>query len=221
MLGYPLRGVVRDLNRVVFNGWKIASTSICAKRSIGSSDEDAKFVPYNKFDVLLLDMKEKDLFDLGDAFHMKHLALGSFPNFPFPSHGRIHGVHHRLMIPLVCQYPERLNSKPYNVWFIVYPGAPYTYLSVRSLETIVGTGFSHNIHTLSIQDPSVHIECRTSHDHFFDFNLLGMDESNNGKITQLLQNLKMRKDLLVQLNALYKKKYGEDLADVLVRNNSE
>uniref|UniRef100_A0A1I7V4X3 Uncharacterized protein n=1 Tax=Caenorhabditis tropicalis TaxID=1561998 RepID=A0A1I7V4X3_9PELO len=47
------------------------------------------------------------------------------------------------------------------------------------------------------------------------------EESNNGKITQLLQNLKMRKDLLVKLNALYKEKYGEDLADVLLRNKDE
>ncbi|CAP37157.1 Protein CBG20029 [Caenorhabditis briggsae] len=47
------------------------------------------------------------------------------------------------------------------------------------------------------------------------------EESNRGKITQLLQNLNMRKDLLVKLNVLYKSKYGEDLADVLFRNKDE
>ncbi|ULT90035.1 hypothetical protein L3Y34_008430 [Caenorhabditis briggsae] len=47
------------------------------------------------------------------------------------------------------------------------------------------------------------------------------EESNRGKITQLLQNLKMRKDLLVKLNVLYKSKYGEDLADVLFRSKDE
>uniref|UniRef100_A0A1I7UUB3 Uncharacterized protein n=1 Tax=Caenorhabditis tropicalis TaxID=1561998 RepID=A0A1I7UUB3_9PELO len=47
------------------------------------------------------------------------------------------------------------------------------------------------------------------------------EEENKGRITQLLQNLKMRKDLLVKLNALYKKKYGEDLADILFRHKDE
>ncbi|CAD6198221.1 unnamed protein product [Caenorhabditis auriculariae] len=66
-------------------------------------------------------------------------------------------------------------QKAVNVWFVIDSGAPYTYLSVKSLEVIVGEGFTHSLHNITIQDEAKAVPCHTSRHHFAEANLLGMD----------------------------------------------
>ncbi|CAI2352454.1 unnamed protein product [Caenorhabditis sp. 36 PRJEB53466] len=76
---------------------------------------------------------------------------------------------------LTLQYDGKLNANAVNCWFIVDSGAPYTYLTVKSLKSIVGKGFTHGLHSLAIQDETTNIECHLSKAHFSNANILGAD----------------------------------------------
>ncbi|PAV73463.1 hypothetical protein WR25_26639 isoform A [Diploscapter pachys] len=107
-----------------------------------SSDESWQklALPYDDFDILLTDINEQDLIDLGRNNEVEHLAPGTFCSPPFPVSGRIHGRNIRYMVPLVCQRAGKPNSKTINVWFLVGTGSPFTCLSVKSLEALLGSG---------------------------------------------------------------------------------
>lgn len=86
----------------------------------------------------------------------------------------------------------RTNSRAVNVWFLVDTGSPFTCLSSKSLEALMGMGnVTHTLYSLSIQvcflfhriyclisnvqDQRTKIECQVSKAHFAEVNILGAD----------------------------------------------
>ncbi|CAD6188786.1 unnamed protein product [Caenorhabditis auriculariae] len=178
-IGVSVRATSKVLQSVRTNSEKKPSkfndlNSLCSQEST-SSDGSLLAVPYKDFDVLISDIDEKELDEIGAANHIENLSIGSFSSTPFPVLGRVHGRNLRLMAPLVCQNVEAGNSKIFNVWFLVNCGSPYTCLTVKSLEKLVGHGFSHQLHNIAIQDPERYIECHISKTDFANVNILGMD----------------------------------------------
>uniref|UniRef100_A0A1I7UUF8 Aldedh domain-containing protein n=1 Tax=Caenorhabditis tropicalis TaxID=1561998 RepID=A0A1I7UUF8_9PELO len=166
----------RDPSRLQKVARKVEVGIITGKRQFSSSDDDRwTGMPYRKFDVLISDVDEKELEDIGSDNGIPHLSPGNFSADPFPVKGRVHGINLRLMVPLVCQYNGNVKSQPHNVWFLVDPGSPYTCLTVKSVETLVGEGFARDLHSFDIQVPKSNIECYLSKGHFTEVNILGMN----------------------------------------------
>ncbi|CAI4230500.1 unnamed protein product [Auanema sp. JU1783] len=131
-----------------------------------STDDSLLAVPYRDFDVLISDIDENELIEIGAAYNIENMSVGAFSSTPFPAMGRIHERNFRLMIPL--------KQKILNVWFLANSSSPYTYLTVKMIEELVGPGFSHDLHNIVIHDSERYIECHISRAHFANVNSLGM-----------------------------------------------
>ncbi|CAI5445537.1 unnamed protein product [Caenorhabditis angaria] len=143
-----------------------------------SSDESwtKLALPYDEFDILLTDINEAKLAEIGHANDVVHLSPGTFSSPSFPVNGRIHGPNIRYMVPLVCQCAGKPNSKAINIWFLCNSGSPFTCLSVKSLEALLGSGnATHTLYNIAIQDQKSKIECHVSKAHYQEVNILGAD----------------------------------------------
>lgn len=135
--------------------------------------EDTQYVPPEKQDILLTDVKEEDLrksisVDLGVAF------LSETDHSPtWPVQGILFGPNYRPFISLQVMFKK----KTLNVFFLVDTGSPHTYLSMTTIETFsvsdyVPESLRVKIHDLEVIMP-VHVCPRNSH--YADINILGAD----------------------------------------------
>ncbi|KAI1720985.1 hsp70 protein domain-containing protein [Ditylenchus destructor] len=142
---------------------------------INVSDESLA-LSYDEFDVLVLDINEKVLNEIGRAEGIKNLSEGTFPSAPFPANGVIYAPNNRYMVPLVCQIAERPSLSTKHIWFLVDTGAPFTCLTEKTLEAFVGAGqVTNDYYRLAIQDQNIEIICRISKEHYKEVNILGTD----------------------------------------------
>lgn len=95
---------------------------------------------YDDFDVLVSDLNEHKLEEIGKGREVEHLSAGTFPTPAFPVKGFIYGHNLRYMIPLVVQRHNKPDSKVINVWFLVDSGSPFTCITVKTLEAFYGAG---------------------------------------------------------------------------------
>ncbi|PAV73466.1 hypothetical protein WR25_26639 isoform D [Diploscapter pachys] len=119
-----------------------------------SSDESWQklALPYDEFDVLVPDINDAELVEIGIANEIEHLSSGTFASPAFPATGTIHGRNIRYMVPLICQRAGKTNSKAVFIWFLVDTGSPFTCLSTKSLESLFGEGnITHSLYSLAIQ----------------------------------------------------------------------
>ncbi|CAJ0574822.1 unnamed protein product, partial [Mesorhabditis spiculigera] len=140
-----------------------------------ASDGSLLALPYKDVDFRISDIDENALEQIGITSRPAHLSTGVFPATPFPVLGRVHGKNSRLMVPLVCQHVDSKKTPILHVWFLVGTGVPYTCLTVKSLEKLVGLGFTNHTHNIAIQDPKTYVQCQISRAGFADVNVLGMD----------------------------------------------
>jgi hypothetical protein len=97
-------------------------------------------LPYDDFDVLVSDINEHKLEEIGKDKEIEHLSAGTFPTPAFSVEGFIHGRNLRYMIPLIVQRHKKPNSKAVNIWFLVDSGSPFTCLTVKTLEAFFDAG---------------------------------------------------------------------------------
>ncbi|CAJ0574744.1 unnamed protein product, partial [Mesorhabditis spiculigera] len=147
------------------------------------SEDSLIAFPYSQFDVVIPDINEKELKEMGVAVDCENLSPGSFSSTPFPVTGQIHGRNLRLMAPLVCQHCVRPNRPVLHVWFLIDTGSPFTTLTVKTLERLIGPGFTNHQYDVYIQDREKKIRCHISRAHFSEVNVLGMDAIMKLKLT--------------------------------------
>jgi len=82
---------------------------------------------------------------IGRSNEVEHLEEGAFTNPAFPVEGTIFSLNVRYMVPLVCQHrwldtvKQSARHWPIvNIWFMVDTSSTYTWLTVKSLEALVG-----------------------------------------------------------------------------------
>ncbi|KAI6188278.1 hypothetical protein M3Y98_00337800 [Aphelenchoides besseyi] len=133
------------------------------------------YIKPKEYDVLLTDMDEEELKELGIREKIPNLSAGQFPSLIFPVDGVVYGPFGRFMVPLVCQRVRNPKS-PIVVWFLVDQGSPHTFLSEKTIRALIDPEdtLSEGI-VAAIQDPNSQIECHTSHGHFSEVNLLGVN----------------------------------------------
>jgi len=154
-------------------------------KSYSSDDSWQKLaIPYDEFDILVPDINEEELVEIGHVNEIENLSPGSFSSPAFPVNGVIHGLNIRYMIPLVCQRAGKLDSKAVNIWFLVDMGSPFTCLTVKSLEAFFGAGnATHGLYKFAIQDQESRIECQVSKGNFEFVNILGTDAMRKLKLS--------------------------------------
>lgn len=170
-----------------------------AHNNSSSSDEswEKLAMKYDEFDVPLTDIDEAELVDLGRDKEVEHLSIGSFSSPPFPADGFIHGANIRYMIPLVCQRAGKPKSKAINIWFIIDSGSPFTCLSVKSLEALLGPGsVTNSFYSLAIQDQERLIECQVSKAHYQEVNILGANAMRDLELSILVDWRKKKFQLI-------------------------
>ncbi|KAI6188132.1 hypothetical protein M3Y98_00321200 [Aphelenchoides besseyi] len=174
------------------------------KSSSSSSKYDSSFewlgMEYDDFDVLVSDLNEHKLEELGKTYEIEHLGASEFSTTAFPVSGYIHGINRRYMIPLIVQRHNKPHSKIITVWFLVDSGSPFTCVTVKTLEAFYGAGnvvgqsierkkckscgksidkedssVNDKCYLMSIQDQKVGILCKVSKGHFEEVNILGVD----------------------------------------------
>ncbi|ULU02520.1 hypothetical protein L3Y34_002242 [Caenorhabditis briggsae] len=134
-------------------------------------------MPYNEFDIQIADITETKLEEIGLAEEVGHLSPGTFDNPAFPVHGILHGLNLRLMVPLTFQRFRKPDSPILNVWCLVSTASPFTCLTVKTMEALLGAGnvVDGMFCSFSIQDQNSRIECEVSNGNFENVNILGMD----------------------------------------------
>ncbi|KAF1749081.1 hypothetical protein GCK72_025548 [Caenorhabditis remanei] len=82
-----------------------------------SSGADSSYgvlsLPFDDFDIMLTDLNEAELDKIGTAEGVKHLSDAIFSNPAYPVQGIIHGVHSRMMIPLIFQHYNNIGNPSY------------------------------------------------------------------------------------------------------------
>uniref|UniRef100_A0A1I7UHD6 DUF1758 domain-containing protein n=1 Tax=Caenorhabditis tropicalis TaxID=1561998 RepID=A0A1I7UHD6_9PELO len=133
-------------------------------------------VPYKDYDVAMPDIGNEDYNSLAYYYEIENLSpANSFPSPAFPVAGTIHHSN-RFMVPLVCQLIEKPDSQPINIWFLVDTGAPYTCISLKTVEALIGTrDTDQRVFNLHIQEKSTKIQCQVSKSNFRHVNILGTD----------------------------------------------
>ncbi|CAO4360144.1 unnamed protein product [Caenorhabditis nigoni] len=126
-------------------------------------------------DILISDIKENDLEKVGADAGIPNLSTGTFPKNPFPATGIIYGDGSRPMIPLLVRHHKNKSSEAHYVWFLVRTASPHTYLSAKSMEVLIGKGFTEGRHSFAIQDESMEFGCYPSREPFSELNVLGVD----------------------------------------------
>ncbi|KAE9554673.1 hypothetical protein FO519_002083 [Halicephalobus sp. NKZ332] len=146
-------------------------------------------LPYDEFDIMLKDINELKLENIGEAYEIEHLSADTFTSPSFPVNGIIHGPNLRFMVPLVCQRAGKPNSKVINIWFLIGTGSPFTCLTVKSLELFFGAGNvkERNFYSFAIQDQDSSIECQVSKvgTHFEHVNILGVDAMRSLRLSAI------------------------------------
>ena len=125
-------------------------------------------IPPNEYDVLIPDISEGDMLQIGEILGVVNLSPVCDPPV-FPIRGIMYGHNVRIFVPLVV----KVGQTSINVNFLFDTGSPYSYLRE---ETFKNLGFLEsipsqvvaNIHGFSAL---VHL----SHGHFGNVNLLGQD----------------------------------------------
>jgi len=169
------------------------------KSSSSDSSWEKLAIRPNEYDVLLTDIDEAELKKLGKREEIENLSTGTFSSPAFPVEGVIHGLNMRLMSCLVCQRAEKPNAPIVNVWFLVDTGSPHTFLSEKTMESLFGPGNSPPDQVrLAIQDQNSVIECHTSHSHFAEANLLGMNALRKLELT--IEKMHWKKDTFRLVN---------------------
>jgi hypothetical protein len=135
------------------------------------------YIPPSMQDMLLTDIKTKDLNVIAIAMNLEYLGPASFPG-SFPVVGEIWAPNDRLMVNLVCRRETTSNSPARNIIFLIDTGSPFTYLCENAMETLIAKPNANIPQTLKVNIHSekaliTHISPKTSH--FADVNVLGMD----------------------------------------------
>ena len=126
-----------------------------------------RFVPPEKYDVLLTDIHVEDLPLIAQDLGVPYLGPVTGPLASSQVSGKMHGVHSRLVVAL----PVRRKGVAVWVPFILDTGAPYNYLSAATLPALGLTEALPNICTVEIAGvPTV---AALSHAHFDCVNLIG------------------------------------------------
>jgi hypothetical protein len=92
---------------------------------------------YDDFDVLVSDLNENKIKEIGIGREIQHLSDGKLISPAFPVKGHIYGLNIRFS---VLQDHNKPDSKILNVWFLVDTGSPLTCLTVKNLEAFFGAG---------------------------------------------------------------------------------
>jgi len=138
--------------------------------------DSVKFVRPDDFDVLLKDMTESDLHQMGQLEGVGYLNVSSAKP-SFPAEGLIMGAHRRFMVNLLVR--RRSGSDYRNVIFMVDTGSPYTFLSAAAMSAMMVDGPGKNVPVmmrLEIHgDQSIVCYLSPPDKHFAEINLLGTD----------------------------------------------
>ena len=123
----------------------------------------------NKYDILLTDLKEKDLYEIGKQLKLEYLADNQAP-MQETLHGIIWGINDRVIVPMVMQ----LKGKMKNVLFLVDTGSPKTFVSVKVFAAFqCGEVFQKA--TVGLNGFKLLVNIPDSESHYTDVNLLGAD----------------------------------------------
>ena len=103
--------------------------------------EPRYFTPPKAYDVMLLDLKEDDLFNgVSLALGVKYLSK-TVCSSRWPAKGCIFGAGRILVsLPVKMATKEGGTSEARNVHFVVDPGAPRTFMASSAADTICGSG---------------------------------------------------------------------------------
>ncbi|CAO4371088.1 unnamed protein product [Caenorhabditis nigoni] len=132
---------------------------------------------YKEFDIKIPDINETKLEEIGIAEDVGHLSPGTFPVPAFPVHGILYGLNCRLMVPLTFQRYQKPDFPILNVWCLVSTASPFTCLTKKTLEALLGAGtvVGRTFFSFAVQDKNTRIECQVSKGNFENVNILGMD----------------------------------------------
>ncbi len=143
----------------------------------GSIHDPPGYIKPSLQDMLLTDITAEELLLVANLLKVEYLsAANTFPG-SFPASGRIHGPRKRLMVNLVCRR-EGKNAKPINIVFLVDTGSPFSYLSEKAVDALIGKTESNLVQAMDVllhSDKPILCHLSPNDKHFADVNVLGMD----------------------------------------------
>jgi hypothetical protein len=150
---------------------------ISSESSTGSIHDPPGYIKPSLQDMLLTDITAEELLLVANLLDVEYLsAANTFPG-SFPATGRIHGPHKRLMVNIVCRR-EGKNTKPINIVFLVDTGSPFSYLSGKAMDALIGKAGSNIVQAMDVllhSDKPILCHLSPIDKHFADVNVLGMD----------------------------------------------
>uniref|UniRef100_A0A1I7UHC8 Structural maintenance of chromosomes protein 6 n=1 Tax=Caenorhabditis tropicalis TaxID=1561998 RepID=A0A1I7UHC8_9PELO len=156
-------------------------------------------VPLRHFDAIIDDIGDEQYASLGSNYKKQNLSPAIFPSPAFPVSGSVFSSNRRLMVPLVCQ----MKDKPRYIWFMLHTRSPYTCISLKTVEALLGTrDTDQRIFDLRIQDESIEIQCHVSRANYQHVNILGMDAL---KKLNLMEAEKSSYDRIVEIDRFHSK----------------
>lgn len=151
------------------------------------------------------------LFKIHFMYEVENLSPGRYYSPPKPVTGYVLPVNHRFLIPLPCRkfnFVDKTENEKYptiNVWFLIDLTSPFTCLSRKSWESVLGREDQPHdscFNLLSIlvclhipcvqidliQDPNACLQCFLSKPPFEEVNILGADSFEELKLSLVYTN---------------------------------
>ena len=144
---------------------------MCVQHRMPVDVDVARYIPASAYDVLITDIHESDMVDIGSVLGHTNLAdaLLDGGGEQFPVLGTIYGRNRRLFVPLTV---AKLGKCAWCL-FLIDTGSPYTYLCQ---DTLAALGYKESVPNLvSVKINGMNCEVAPSHGHFGNVNLLGQD----------------------------------------------
>lgn len=126
-----------------------------------------RFIPPEKYDVLITDIQESDILQIGLELEHDNLADAT-EDAAFPVNGTFYGENLRLFVALTVKKKNKLRW----VLFLLDTGSPHTFLRTDTYDAL---GFTTIPRSTQVAINGVDVAVAPSHDHFHNINLLGQN----------------------------------------------
>ncbi|KAF7623353.1 hypothetical protein Mgra_00010303 [Meloidogyne graminicola] len=141
----------------------------------GGYCEKYEAIQPSKVDMMLSDVDDELLRNVGIKEGIEYLSKGKFFLRFFPVTGTIYGPNKRLFICLTCRDFDKHDAPIVNVWFVVDTESLGTFINKKTMKALTGSDHVYYWMRAAVQDPNICNEFYSSHSHFKEANVLGME----------------------------------------------